>query len=117
MNYLIVGPDGAIRRMGRAADLKSVRDEIPHYFKRCALVELGSTPLPVGATHWVDGQPEYRMQPDVRDYRRMAYPGIGDQLDVIWRQLAALPPALLLPETQQMLDRVTQIKQMYPKEG
>lgn len=46
--------------------------------------------------------------------RRMAgYPTIGDQLDVMWKVLAAMPA--LPDEARQMLAKIEDIKKLYPK--
>lgn len=46
--------------------------------------------------------------------RRMAYPEIADQLDAIWKWLAANPGAMP-PETADMLARVQAVKNEIPK--
>lgn len=51
---------------------------------------------------------------DPHDERRRAeYPDIGDQLDAIWKALALNPD--LPPDTADMLKRVQQVKDKYPK--
>lgn len=51
---------------------------------------------------------------DPYDQRRAAeYPDVGDQLDAIWKALAALPS--LPPDAMEMLERIRRIKTTYPK--
>lgn len=52
---------------------------------------------------------------DHRPLRAAEYPAIGDQLDVIWKQIASLPPDKLLPETTEMLERIKQVKTKFTK--
>lgn len=50
--------------------------------------------------------------------RAAEYPAIGDQLDAIWKALAALDPETLPPEARAMLDQVQAVKKKYPvREG
>lgn len=52
-----------------------------------------------------------------RDYaeaRRTEYPEIGEQLDAIWKALAADPKRLPL-EAQAMLARIDTVKTRFPK--
>ncbi|KIA80355.1 hypothetical protein QR66_10815 [Chromobacterium piscinae] len=44
--------------------------------------------------------------------RRAAYPEVGEQLDALWKALAAVP---LPPEAEAMRQRIQAIKQQYPK--
>lgn len=51
---------------------------------------------------------------DPYDTRRKAeYPDVGEQLDEIWKALAALPS--LPPDAMEMLERIRRIKTTYPK--
>lgn len=51
---------------------------------------------------------------DYRAKRREAYPEIGEQLDAIWKALAANPDALH-PEARSMLAQVQSVKNTIPK--
>ncbi|MBB3010623.1 hypothetical protein [Cupriavidus alkaliphilus] len=53
-------------------------------------------------------------RPDHAPLRRAAYANVGDQLDAIWKALAALDPATLPPETHAMLEQVQAVKERYP---
>lgn len=51
---------------------------------------------------------------DYRAKRREAYPPIGEQLDALWKALAADPSAL--PQAaREMLDQVQAVKSKFPK--
>ncbi len=50
---------------------------------------------------------------DYRQKRAAEYPDIGDQLDAIWKELEQRP--LLVSDAKNMLNRVKEIKQRYPK--
>jgi hypothetical protein len=50
---------------------------------------------------------------DYRQKRAAEYPDIGDQLDAIWKELEQRP--LLVSDAENMLNRVKEIKQRYPK--
>lgn len=50
---------------------------------------------------------------DYRQKRAAEYPDIGDQLDAIWKELEQRP--LLDSDAENMLNRVKEIKQRYPK--
>lgn len=54
-----------------------------------------------------------------RHARRREYPPIGDQLDVLWRQLEAERAAgrALDPAADAMLDQVQAVKARHPKPG
>lgn len=52
---------------------------------------------------------------DHRPLRAVEYPAIGEQLDVIWKQIASLPPDKLLPETAEMLERINKVKAKFTK--
>ncbi|KMN48790.1 hypothetical protein VL04_17680 [Chromobacterium violaceum] len=54
-------------------------------------------------------------QGDHRPVRAVEYPAIGDQLDVLWRWAAQLPPDLLSSEMRQMLASIQAVKENYPK--
>ncbi|WP_374419473.1 hypothetical protein [Chromobacterium sp.] len=45
--------------------------------------------------------------------RQADYPDVGEQLDAIWKALAALPS--LPPDARQMLTRIQHVKTTYPK--
>ncbi|AUH51257.1 hypothetical protein CXB49_10765 [Chromobacterium sp. ATCC 53434] len=47
--------------------------------------------------------------------RRQRYPDTGEQLDVLWRVIASLPPDTLPPEAAAMLDQIRAVKNTYPK--
>jgi len=47
--------------------------------------------------------------------RRDDYPGLGDQLDALWRTIAKLPAKSVAPETRVMLEQIQAIKATYPK--
>lgn len=47
--------------------------------------------------------------------RAINYPSIGDQLDVIWKQIAGMPKEALKPETKAMLDQILAVKKKFPK--
>ena len=51
---------------------------------------------------------------DYRAKRREAYPPIGEQLDALWKALAATPETLP-PEARAMLDQVQAVKSNIPK--
>lgn len=51
---------------------------------------------------------------DYRAKRRDAYPEIGEQLDALWKALAANPDALP-SDTRAMLDQVMAVKSKIPK--
>ncbi len=55
----------------------------------------------------------------VQQARRGAYPAIGDQLDAIWKELAARRAAgdTLCDEADHLLDNVLQVKDDNPKPG
>lgn len=46
--------------------------------------------------------------------RRLEYPDVGEQLDAIWKALAALPQPLPA-EAQAVLDRINAVKAKHPK--
>lgn len=52
---------------------------------------------------------------DHRPVRAVEYPSAGDQLDVLWRWVATLPPELLNDEMRQMLDQIRAVKTNFPK--
>lgn len=52
---------------------------------------------------------------DVTLLRATDYPSIGDQLDAIWKALAALPGNALPDETKDMLSRVQRVKSRFEK--
>lgn len=55
----------------------------------------------------------------VEDYaklRREGYPEIGDQLDALWKLIAALPQANNIPEVKSMLQKIEAIKTRFPKQ-
>lgn len=54
-------------------------------------------------------------QSDHAERRRAEYPAIGDQLDALWKALAAMPHGTLPPEADAMLERIRAIKDEYPK--
>lgn len=49
------------------------------------------------------------------EQRKEAYPEIGDQLDAIWKVLAALPDEALTSEAQQLLASIQKVKTDIPK--
>jgi len=98
IHYLLLRDDGSIAQRGYCP----TEDEVP--------VVPGLTPQLV--------EEEDTRQPAMKedtyiDYRRMAYPPIGEQLDAIWKFLSDKP---LSPEAAEMLARVQAVKQQYPKE-
>lgn len=52
---------------------------------------------------------------DHRPVRAAEYPSAGDQLDVLWRWVATLPPELFNDEIRQMLDCIRTVKTNFPK--
>ena len=55
-------------------------------------------------------------QGNYAERRREAYPAIGDQLDAIWRALAAIRAGgTLPPEALEMLARIDDVKTRFPK--
>lgn len=50
--------------------------------------------------------------PDYRMKRFREYPPIGDQLDILWKEMQALP---LTQEADAMLKRIQAVKAKYPK--
>lgn len=53
---------------------------------------------------------------DYREARRPEYPSVTDQLDALWKALAA-SGLNLPPEAAAMLANVQAVKAMYPKPG
>lgn len=51
---------------------------------------------------------------DYRAKRREAYPPIGEQLDALWKALAANPSSLT-PEASAMLAQIQAVKTQFPK--
>lgn len=51
---------------------------------------------------------------DYAQMRRAAYPSIADQLDALWKHIAA-QAGTKDPAVQTMLDTITAIKARYPK--
>lgn len=49
---------------------------------------------------------------DYREARKTEYPGIGDQLDALWKVLRTLS---LPPEAQVIVDEIDRVKRKYPK--
>lgn len=62
-----------------------------------------------------DRSPEHGCQDSYQDYRRMAYPNVGDQLDTLWRLVMATPAYAQDPEAQAMYASIQAVKQQYPK--
>lgn len=55
-------------------------------------------------------------QPSYHDARRMAYPPVAQQLDAIWKAIAAMN--IVLPqEAQSVYDSVLAVKAKFPKEN
>lgn len=82
----------------------------------------GESVLPVASnpeTQWVDLETLTLInvapavfEPDYRLKRAREYPDIGDQLDVLWREMQALP---LTQEADAMLKRIQAVKAKHPK--
>ena len=51
--------------------------------------------------------------PNYRMLRQREYPEVGEQLDVLWREMQALP---LTQEADAMLKRIQAVKAKYPKQ-
>lgn len=51
----------------------------------------------------------------VADQRRAAYPGVGDQLDAIWKTLAKVDQSLLPQEAVTIMQQIAAVKEQYPK--
>lgn len=54
---------------------------------------------------------------DYVERRAKEYPSVGDQLDAIWKLIAALPKKDVPPDAQQMLGRIDGVKQRLPKKA
>ncbi|KAF0812782.1 hypothetical protein IGB42_02625 [Andreprevotia sp. IGB-42] len=52
-----------------------------------------------------------------RTARQSHYPAPGNQLDVLWRLVAALPVELVTDEARAMLAQIQQVKADFPKAG
>lgn len=63
-------------------------------------------PVPMERKHAARDPNEYQMR------RLREYPSIGDQLDVIWKELANLPRTA---ECEAMFQRIKAVKAKYPK--
>ncbi len=50
---------------------------------------------------------------DYRTLRAQEYPPIGEQLDVLWKEMQALPRT---QEAEAMLQRIKDVKKKYPKQ-
>lgn len=98
IEYVLVDESGVVRQRGRCFS----EDEIPE------VEGLTSEVVSKGDTRAPDPHPpkSYIME------RRIAYPGIGDQLDALWK---ALGPILEHPEAQAILERIAQVKKSHPK--
>lgn len=57
---------------------------------------------------------KFAINVDYRAKRREAYPPIGDQLDALWKALAADPSAIPAPAAE-MLIKIQSVKQQIPK--
>lgn len=76
-------------------------------------------PCQPGCTHQVVDEDDQRRpgsgrEASYRDMRRVDYPGVGDQLDAIWKTLDKLG-APLSPEAELLLQQIMAVKDLYPK--
>lgn len=100
IHYLLIRADGSVAQRG----LCPSKGEIP--------VIPGCTPQVIDESD--TRRPKSAPDPTYQDLRRMEYPGIGDQLDAIWKSIEAssLP---LSSEADAMLSRIKAIKLAHPK--
>lgn len=104
---------GAIFRTGECQDHMVSAQALPHE----AAFELQSYPesqaIDLASLQLIDKPPQ---APAVESYqlrRIRAYPPIGDQLDVLWKEMRNLP---LTAEADEMLRRIQAVKDRHPKE-
>lgn len=66
---------------------------------------------------WLEEKERYEREEKYRDDRREQYDPIGDQLDVIWKELNARRNAgeNLVQDASDMLDKILAVKSKYPK--
>lgn len=74
-------------------------------------------PRVAGLTHEIidpeDSRAPAGVQPTYRDFRAMDYPGVGNQLDALWKIIEAAGLGSLDPDG--MLARVKEVKSTHPK--
>lgn len=85
----------------------------------CSAVE--DIPLIAGCSRQIIDEldarrPKTSPDPTYKDMRRMSYPGVGDQLDAIWKALGGLelPPG---SNAAALLEKIKAVKQEYPKDA
>lgn len=98
IHYIVVRPDGSISQRGDC----STSEDLPNI----PGVEIVSGDDP--------RKPSQERHHTYRDYRRMAYPSKGDQLDAIWKALEALGVPLD-GGAAGLLERIKAVKTAHPK--
>lgn len=97
IDYLLLNPDGSVFQRGQCGS----EEEIP------AIEGLTSEIIEEGDSRRPPGAPE----PTYSDYRRLSYPALGDQLDMIWHAM----DDGLIPKIEPMYSEIKAVKEQYPK--
>lgn len=97
--FTVFDRDGRVVRKGHC----------PKNLVEMQAMEEGETVMEGDLEDMVTKEPEFFRHTVVRQY-----PSIGDQLDVIWKLLQARPE-LLTPEASDMIARIAEAKDAYPK--
>lgn len=115
MNFTVYDPkDGAIKRTGICQQhmyehqAQAGEAVAPfHADQTTQRIDLATLkPVPIGRAHVARDPFEYQLR------RLKEYPPIGEQLDVIWKQLESLPRTA---ECEAMLKTIKAVKARHPK--